>query len=183
MDLVECSHSGVARWTRWSAPTQEWPDGLGGVLPLRRGNVNWVKVRKWVLSGLLRGLAAVVGTVLEGKLAQLLLAEGREAIGSRLRINFIHLPAVLNRTSFKLGQIERTPPEARQMVCYLDGRKGGLKSSLPSWPSRQTLKGWSHQEHGTLTRKAVLPPMQWAGRPLGSALWWKRWEVQQGVST
>lgn len=83
-----------------------------------------MEVRKWVLSRLLRGLAAVVGTVLAGKLARLLLAEGREAIGSRFRINCIHLPAVLNRTSFKLGEIERSPPEAREearATAWTDG--------------------------------------------------------------
>jgi hypothetical protein len=37
---------------------------------------------------LLRELAAVVGTVLAGKLT---LAEGREAVGSRLRDNFYSL--------------------------------------------------------------------------------------------
>lgn len=92
-----------------------------------------------MLSGLLRGLAAVVGTVLEGKLAQLLLAEGREAIGSRFRINFIHLTAVLNRTSFKLGQIERSPPEAREeagATAWTDGllsrwEEGWLKKQPP----------------------------------------------------
>lgn len=142
--------------------------------------MDWVEVRKWVLSGLL------VGTVLVGKLTGLLLAEGREAIGSRLRINCIHLPAVLNRTSFKWANREKRGKrggEGHGMGRCLLSRweKGWLKEQSPIL-AIQTLKGWSHQEHGTLLRKAVLPPMQWAGRPLGSALWWQRWEVQQEVT-
>lgn len=87
--LVKGSQAHLAQITQSQAPER-----VLRVLPLRSGQVNWVGVRKWALSrwktpvGLSRGLAAVVGTMLVDKL---LLAEGREAIGSRLRENFYAL--------------------------------------------------------------------------------------------
>lgn len=76
-------------------PIPEWPGGLGGGKAVAGAlTQEWPGALSWgrgqcLVGGkvcrILRGLVAVVGTVLVGKFAWLLLAEGEEAIGSRLR--------------------------------------------------------------------------------------------------